>query len=91
MATPDRDANIIRIPQQETTNHAGLAHLVEGLAARVAALEADGAMLRASLRALSMEVEVMSEAAKSRLGQARNVEQRCKQTLERMRALLARA
>lgn len=79
-----------RIEQENASNHASLAPLVEALSARLAAAEGEVAVMKAAFRAHMLECEAGLDAARGRLGQARNVEQRCKAILERMRTLIAR-
>jgi len=78
-----------QIERENTANHASLAPLVEALAARLAAVEGEQAVTKAAFRAHLIECDGALDAARNRLGQARNVEQRCKQILEKMRSLLA--
>lgn len=73
--------------QENAANPASLAPLVEALAVRLAAVEGELATTRAAFRAHLMECEAALDVAQSRLGQARNVEQRCKKILEQCRAL----
>lgn len=75
--------------QENAANPASLAPLVEALAVRLAAVEGELATCRAALRAFTLEQDAALQVAKDRLGQARNVEQRCKKLLETMRLLVA--
>lgn len=75
--------------QENGANLAPLGPLVEALAARLAAVEGDVIVLRAAARTAEIERDAAMLIVKDRLGQARNVEQRCKKLLETMRKLLA--
>jgi len=76
--------------QENAANPASLAPLVEALAVRLAAVEGEMATCRAALRAFTLEQDAALQVAQDRLGQARNVEQRCKKLLETMRLLVAK-
>jgi len=78
---------IARNDQDLPLNPAPLAPLVEALAARVASLEGELASTRAAVRAHMLECDAQLDVARQRLGQARNVEQRCRKILEQMRLL----
>jgi len=73
--------------QEKAANPASLAPLIEALSARLAACEGELATSRSALRAHLLECDASLDVARSRLGQARNVEQRCKRILETVRAL----
>jgi len=88
MAAPELRA-VASNQHENAANPASLAPLVEALATRLAAVEGEMATVRAAVRAMALEADQAHDLVKDRLGQARNVEQRCKQILERMRKLLA--
>jgi len=75
--------------RESGAKEADLAPLVGAHGARIGNLEGECAALRAQLRAVAFEVDAGLAAAKSRLGQVRNVESRSKALLEQMRALHA--
>jgi hypothetical protein len=81
---------VSRDQQENAPNPAPLAPLVEALAVRLAAVEGELAVSKAALRAHLIECDGALDAARGRLGQARNVEQRCKKLLEQMRMLVAK-
>ena len=75
------------VPLERSAKEPTLGALVEALSARVALLEGESSSLHAKMSALALEADAVFAATKSRLGQIRNVEQRCRKYYEAARNL----
>ena len=82
----DRPARVLQMPEPSAKD-AGVASLVESHGARIGDCEGQIAALKAQVRAIAFSVDEGLDATKSRLGQIRNVEQRCRKLWEQMRLL----
>lgn len=81
-----KPAEVVRLPESGAKDSDLVVH-VERLSARIATLEAEFDGLKRAQQTMGFAVDAGLDATKSRLGQIRNVEQRCRKIWEQMRAL----